>query len=355
MGLSIGESVSMKTLKHGLYTLSSLKEVNDYLFQFNTLNLISRLSGEPLRNEDLQKKFLKDLLKEVWSTISWDAKNVKEGVYPESVRLRRSLYQKTVGFLGILKDYPSVIKRRKENKVLVEKEDSDHLPDYFKRAFHFQSDGYLSIESAKRYDQQVDILFTGTADIMRRSFFPTAISYFKERNQKPSEILEIAAGTGRGSQMLREVFPESNFTLNDLSADYLQFAKKSFDSNEVKTHNSAAEDMVGVESNHFDLSFQIFLFHELPYETRRAVLNEQVRVTKPGGLVVFVDSLQLHDKPEWSEILNDFPRRYHEPFYRNYIKDNIEELFNENDELEIIESHSLLMAKCIVAKKLTPA
>ena len=353
MDSTLVESNVMKILKNSLYTLGSLKEVNDYLFQFNTLNLISRLSGEPLRNEDIQKKYLKDLLREVWNTISWDADNVKNEVYPESVRIRRSLLEKTVGFLGILKDYPSVLKRRKNNEVLVKKEGKDHLPDYFLRAFHFQSDGYLSIDSAKRYDQQVDILFTGTADIMRRSFFPSAIKYFKQNKKAPQKILEIAAGTGRGSRMLKEVYPEAEFTLNDLSSEYLEFAKNNFEKGKLRTQNSAAEDMSEIESESFDLSFQIFLFHELPYETRRSVLAEQVRVTKPGGLVAFVDSVQLSDKPEWSEILNDFPKRYHEPFYRDYIKDDIEELFSEYEDLEIIESHSLLMSKCIVAKKLT--
>ncbi len=37
------------------------------------------------------------------------------------------------------------------------------MPDYYARNFHFQTDGYFSEASARRYDHQVEILFGGTA------------------------------------------------------------------------------------------------------------------------------------------------------------------------------------------------
>ena len=41
-------------------------------------------------------------------------------------------------------------------------------PDYYLQNFHHQTDGYLSDHSAGLYDLQVEILFNGTADAMRR-------------------------------------------------------------------------------------------------------------------------------------------------------------------------------------------
>ena len=35
------------------------------------------------------------------------------------------------------------------------------LPDYYLQNFHYQSDGYLIVESAQLYDYQVEVLFTG--------------------------------------------------------------------------------------------------------------------------------------------------------------------------------------------------
>ena len=36
----------------------------------------------------------------------------------------------------------------------------------------------------------------------------------------------------------------------------------------------------------------VYLFHELPGDVRRAVAAEMMRVLRPGGLVVLVDSIQ---------------------------------------------------------------
>ena len=45
---------------------------------------------------------------------------------------------------------------------------------------------------------------------------------------------------------------------------------------------------------------------------------EIARVLKPGGLFVFLDSLQMGDKPGWDGLLEGFPHRFHEPYYRHY-------------------------------------
>ena len=41
-------------------------------------------------------------------------------------------------------------------------------PTYYLQNFHFQTGGWLTEESAKLYDTQVEILFGGAADAMRR-------------------------------------------------------------------------------------------------------------------------------------------------------------------------------------------
>ena len=68
-----------------------------------------------------------------------------------------------------------------------------------------------------------------------------------------------------------------------------------------------------------DIVTSVFLFHELPPDVRRQVTAEMARILKPGGLFVFLDSLQLGDRPPWDGLLEAFPARFHEPYYRNYI------------------------------------
>ena len=51
---------------------------------------------------------------------------------------------------------------------LPKKVDKKLYPDYYLQNFHHQTDGYLSDHSAGIYDIQVEILFNGSADAMRR-------------------------------------------------------------------------------------------------------------------------------------------------------------------------------------------
>ena len=63
--------------------------------------------------------------------------------------------------------------------------------------------------------------------------------------------------------------------------------------------------------------------HELPNPIRQKVINEFYRVLQPGGVLVIADSMQLSDSPELESLMNNFPRIFHEPFYTDYIQDDI--------------------------------
>jgi SAM-dependent methyltransferase len=70
----------------------------------------------------------------------------------------------------------------------------------------------------------------------------------------------------------------------------------------------------------------IFLFHELPPKVRRIAFRECVRVLKPGGCLVLVDSLQRGDQPDYQGLLELFPQNYHEPYYRSYTNEDFNAL-----------------------------
>ena len=55
----------------------------------------------------------------------------------------------------------------------------DEYPEYYMRNFHYQTDGYLSALSAELYEHQVEMLFSGTADPMRRALLSPMKSHFK--------------------------------------------------------------------------------------------------------------------------------------------------------------------------------
>ena len=78
----------------------------------------------------------------------------------------------------------------------------------------------------------------------------------------------------------------------------------------------------------FDIVSCLYLFHELPARVRRAVVGEIRRVLKPGGTLIFVDSLQTGDVPDYDSLLDYFPLAFHEPYYLSYLAEDLDELFS---------------------------
>ena len=218
---------------------------------------------------------------------------------------RRRQKKKTADFRGVAE------KRKKK------------VPAYYQRNFHFQEDGYLSEESAALYDHQVELLFAGAGDAMRRML----IAPLREGlGKKKSRILEIGCGTGSATRYLRQAFPQAQLMGVDLSEPYLELARKQLPSVEFRL---AAGEKLPFPDKSFDAVASVFLFHELPLATRKAVLREAQRVLRPGGYFAFVDSLQLGQNPSLDEALLEFPKEFHEPFYTNYLRHPMEELLAE--------------------------
>ena len=68
------------------------------------------------------------------------------------------------------------------------------------------------------------------------------------------------------------------------------------------------------EDASFDAVTCVYLFHEMPAEARANAAAEMARVVKPGGTVVFTDSIQRGDRPALDEGLDKF-ENLNEPHY----------------------------------------
>jgi len=94
----------------------------------------------------------------------------------------------------------------------------------------------------------------------------------------------------------------------------------------------------------------IFLFHELPPKIRKIMATEVARVLKPGGIYIHLDSLQLGDQPGWDGLLEAFPVRFHEPYYRHYAIDDLDGLFTDVG-LAPLSSEAVFLSKQMVRQK----
>jgi len=206
---------------------------------------------------------------------------------------------------------------------------ADRLPDYYRQNFHFQSDGWLSAHSAALYDTQVEVLFTGAADVMRRRAMKPIADWLVGRNQRTLRGLDVGCGTGRLLAFLHDAWPGIRWTGLDLSPPYLAEARRLIGRTaRVKLVEGAAETLPFEEAS-LDLVVSSFLLHELPPDVRRSALTEMARVLKPGGLVVIVESIQKGDHPSWEGLLDLFPHYFHEPYYADYVGGLVETLASD--------------------------
>jgi len=325
--------------------LKNVLNSHKYNMRFNIINLYSTLSGAPLRNIPLSLRKGPGVLIEIQKLFLSDAKNVAKGLYPENLGFELHNKNNLENFSEILKDYKNVIDSRKNNKTRV---DSDY-PDYFSRKFHFQTDGYASEDSAKLYSQQVEILFGGTAQLMRKLIVKAALGNFG--SDEKINVLDIGCGLGEASLLIENVFSKALIEATDISNEYINFAKKHNSSDRIKYSKMDGTSLRKKYEKKFDLTYQVFLSHELPKKEREEVILSQIKSLKPGGIGIVLDSLQLDDKPSWNEVLLDFPKRYHEPFYKNYIKNNLEKFLQEQN-VKILKTEYALFSKCVSFKKL---
>ena len=94
----------------------------------------------------------------------------------------------------------------------------------------------------------------------------------------------------------------------------------------------------------------MYLFHELPRNARRNVVAELYRVVRPGGLVVLEDSAQLAEASDLADALYNFPAEFHEPFYKDYLEDDLAGILGDAGfHVDAVERH--LVAKVVVASK----
>ena len=235
----------------------------------------------------------------------------------------------------------------KDKKVWISNEASPSLyPDYYRNAFHYQTDGWMSADSANVYDTSTETLFLGRQDAMQRIALAPLVQYSKELN-RPLKVLEVACGTGRFMTFARDNLPlDSEYTALDLSPFYLDKARENDsewrslrkrvdkeNGNDVKDIQpvsivQAQAENLPFQDEEFDAVVCIYLFHELPREIRAKVASEMSRVTKYGGRVILCDSTQLGDRPVFDEVMGNFGNM-NEPYYRDYIKDYLPRHFEK--------------------------
>jgi 2-polyprenyl-3-methyl-5-hydroxy-6-metoxy-1,4-benzoquinol methylase len=157
-----------------------------------------------------------------------DLANIEAGLYPLPADHDGSLLTLLHRSRLFFENLPEIHRRRDRrahNEVLTERT-RGRRPRYYLQNFHFQSGGWMTDDSANRYDTQVEVLFNGTANATRRQALPQLHEVFAGRDQRKLRLLDIGCGTGRFLDFLKQVWPRLPALGLDMSEPYVRYAKR---------------------------------------------------------------------------------------------------------------------------------
>jgi ubiquinone/menaquinone biosynthesis C-methylase UbiE len=292
------------------------------------------------------------LLRDLLTLLQQDRANIAAGLYrlpddlaPDPLAAWRAS-QRFLSDLGRV----GLRRRQRGHREVAQAAANARYPAYYLRNFHYQTDGYLSEHSAELYDFQVEVLFNGAADAMRRQAVVALAGHLKGRRLADQPLLDVACGTGRFLRTVKHNYPRLPVTGLDLSRPYLAKAQRALAPwSWARLVEGEAERLPFADAS-FAVVTSIYLFHELPREVRAQVAREMARVLRPGGRLVFVDSLQLGDEPAFDGLLDLFPAAYHEPYFADYVRQDVTALFAEAG-LRPVGKARAHMSKVVVAAR----
>ena len=281
-----------------------------------------------------------------------DWQNVRDGLYPAPEAAGIDLARSARRSLAFFRDLGDV-NRRRVNGIADEINATPlqgRYPRYYLQNFHYQSGGYLTEGSAELYDHQVEVLFVGGADAMRRQALAGLSRFLRGPGGRNARHLDIACGTGRFLTILKQARPRQRVVGLDLSPPYLREAERTLRAWSRTSLLQANAEQIPFSDESFKTLSCIFLFHELPRKVRIRVAREMARLLKPGGRLFFLDSIQLGDYPAFDTLLSRFPKAFHEPYYDDFIRADLAAIFQAAG-LRVVESERAFFSKLLILEK----
>ena len=155
---------------------------------------------------------------------------------------------------------------------------------------------------------------------------------------KGSTVLDVATGTGQQAF----AFAKRGYDVIgvDLTESMLEIARKHNKDSLVKFEVADATHL-RFEENRFDVSCVSLALHDMPPGIREKVLQEMVRVTKPGGIIVIVDYDLPRNKISRALIYR-FITLYEGEYYKKFIASDLESLLRKTG-ISVTERVSVLL------------
>src|ERR1700681_1723941 len=228
-------------------------------------------STRPRAHTDAPVPDRKRLYADMASLFRQDLANVESGIYPLPADHDGSLTTLLARSRLFCENLPEIHRRREngEHRQVLSEETRGKRPGYYLQNFHFQSGGWMTPDSARRYDTQVEVLLHGTANATRRQILPPLHEAFAGRDQRRLRLLDIGCGTGRALDFCKQAWPRLPSIGVDMSEAYVAEAKRHLRHWGWLNLIVANAEAIPLRNESRDAVITTFMLHELPPKVRR--------------------------------------------------------------------------------------
>lgn len=164
------------------------------------------------------------------------------------------------------------------------------MPDYTRHEIHIQPGGYVGDEFAGPVYQFGTNSFYGGQNDADEFHIGLAATVALPADERVKRVIDIGCGVGQLTVALKERFPGAEVWGLDVGGPLVRYAHHRAARMGVDVHfaQRLAED-TGMPDGSVDLVTAYILFHEVPYESGRAICREAFRTLRPGGVFNGVD------------------------------------------------------------------
>ena len=150
-------------------------------------------AAKPQGLSSFPKAILDEMTQERAMLLEQDWQEGETGIYPLSLLFEDDWEEALQNYSLLWWEQPHTWQRvsDRSTQATPPPQDTTDYPSYYLQAFHYQSNGYLSDNSAALYDLQVELLFNGTADAMRRRILKPLKTRLNSQVKTP-KILDVA-------------------------------------------------------------------------------------------------------------------------------------------------------------------
>lgn len=212
-----------------------------------------------------------------------------------------------------------------------------NVPEYLEKNYWW---AYLSPIGVKFFDHPfiVNRILWGQYQKVAQTVVTELANNANDKACTDEQVISgISCAYGNFIPMMANQLNAKTINLFDVAEIQLAQAKKKIAAlPQFKCFNLflANAENIPLASNSTDSTVLFYLLHELPANVRNNVLNEAIRITKPGGRIIVADYAPLSTK-HWFHRFKGFRKIFEkmEPFLANFWRCNLHQTFKQTAQL----------------------